>query len=82
MHAPPSFTCKHTHRAQCQTFSLFYNVYSAAVQLIGVPLPPVTQIDWYKAVKYIVNSSRVQINKTEIDDSTLVSTLVISSGLI
>ena len=40
---------------------------------------PRPQIDWYKGDKYIANSSRIQINKTEIDDSTLVSALVIPS---
>ena len=43
---------------------------------MGIPRP---QIDWYDGDRRIVNSSRVQINKTEIDNSTLVSTLVISS---
>ena len=40
---------------------------------------PRPQIDWYKGDKYIANSSRIQINKTEICDSTLVSALVIPS---
>ena len=43
---------------------------------MGTPRP---QIDWYKGNKSIINSSRIQINKTEICDSTLNSTLIISS---
>ena len=43
---------------------------------MGTPRP---QIDWYHGDNHITTSSRVQINKTEIGDSILVSTLVISS---
>ena len=43
---------------------------------MGTPRP---QIDWYHGDNRITTSSRVQINKTEIGDSTLVSMLVISS---
>ena len=43
---------------------------------MGTPRP---QIDWYNGDSRITTSSRVQINKSEIGDSTLVSTLVISS---
>ena len=43
---------------------------------MGTPRP---LIDWYNGDSRINSSSRVQINKSEIGDSTLVSTLVISS---
>ena len=43
---------------------------------IGSPHP---QIDWYKDDSRIVVGSGTQINETEIDDTTLVSTLVILS---
>ena len=43
---------------------------------MGTPHP---QIDWYNGDSRITTSSRVQINKNEFGDSTLVSTLVISS---
>ena len=43
---------------------------------MGIPRP---QIDWYDGDGRIINSSRIQINKIEIDETTLVSTLVISS---
>ena len=37
------------------------------------------QIDWYKGDKNITNSSQIEINKTEICDPRLVSTLIIPS---
>ena len=40
---------------------------------------PRLQIDWYMEDSRIVVSSRIQINENEINDATLVSTLVISS---
>ena len=43
---------------------------------MGTPRP---QIDWYHGDNHINTSSRVQINKSEIGDFILVSTLVISS---
>ena len=43
---------------------------------MGTPRP---QIDWYNGDSRITTSSRVQINKSEFGDSTLVSMLVISS---
>ena len=43
---------------------------------MGTPRP---QIDWYNSDRRITTSSRVQINKSEISNSTLVSTLAISS---
>ena len=43
---------------------------------MGTPRP---LIDWYNGDSRITTSSRVQINKSEIGDSTLVSTLIISS---
>ena len=43
---------------------------------MGTPRP---QIDWYNGDSRITTSSRVQINKSEFGDSTLVSTLVIPS---
>ena len=43
---------------------------------MGTPRP---LIDWYNGDSRITTSSRVQINKSEFGDSTLVSTLVISS---
>ena len=103
MNAYSSLSHLQTHRAQCLTFLLLCNAYSAVPPTIaeatddtmdsnpmltagqvltltctamGTPRP---QIDWYEGDKYIANSSRRQINKTEICDSTLVSTLVIPS---
>ena len=43
---------------------------------VGIPRP---QIDWYDGDGHIINSSRIQINKIEIDETTLLSTLVSSS---
>ena len=43
---------------------------------MGTPRP---QIDWYNGDSRITTSSRIQINKTEIGETTVVSMLVISS---
>ena len=103
MNAYSSLSHLQTHRAQCLTFLLLCNAYSAVPPTIaeatndtvdknpmliagqkltlnctamGTPRP---QIDWYKRNMSITNSSRIQINKTKICDSRLVSTLIISS---
>ena len=49
---------------------------SLTCSAMGTPRP---RLVWYRGDSHIIISSRTQINETEIGDSTLFSTLVISS---